>query len=147
LGLVRQALDHAPRWTMRKLTATYVTLSLAEIGKVAGIPEEETVREIVLNMVRSFLVIWHVIMLAFIGFPQFFYILYKIELGQMDATLDVSGTVTFHDTERRFSGQEVDKMLKEAQAQGTLLGELDRELGRSKEFLSKVRKLSLSPIV
>lgn len=38
---------------MRKLTATYVTLSLAEIGKAAGIAEEEAVREIVLNMVRS----------------------------------------------------------------------------------------------
>ncbi|KAF8502976.1 hypothetical protein JB92DRAFT_2972622 [Gautieria morchelliformis] len=113
LGLVRQALDHAPRWTMRKLTATYVTLSLAEIGKAAGITEEESVREIVLNM---------------------------IELGQMDATLDVSGTVTFHEEERRFSGQEVDKLLKEAQAQGALLGELDRELGRSKEFLSKAWK-------
>ena len=56
---MRQALDHAPRWTVRKLTETYVTLSLSEIGKAAGIAEEEDVREIVLNMVRSVLV--HVI--------------------------------------------------------------------------------------
>lgn len=37
---------------MRKLTSTYVTLSLAEIGKAAGVMDEESVREIVLNMVR-----------------------------------------------------------------------------------------------
>ena len=66
LGLVRQALDHAPRWTMRKLTSTYVTLSLAEIGKVAGIENEESVREIVLNMVRRVFPTWCAITMTFV---------------------------------------------------------------------------------
>ena len=59
----------------------------------------------------------------------------------MDATLDVSGTVTFHEAERRFSGREFDKLLQEAQAQSAILSELDRELELSRDFLSKVRKL------
>jgi hypothetical protein len=58
----------------------------------------------------------------------------------MNATLDVSGTVTFHDAERQYCGAEVDSLLKEAQEQGALLSELDRELGRSTDFLSKVRQ-------
>lgn len=60
----------------------------------------------------------------------------------MTATLDVSGTVTFHEAERRFCGRDVDKVFQEAQAQGAMLSELDRELERSKDFLSKVRQLT-----
>lgn len=65
----------------------------------------------------------------------------------MNATLDVSGTVTFHDDEKRLYGSEVDKLLKEAQEQGAMLSELDRELGRSRDFLSKVRKLPVLQVI
>lgn len=61
----------------------------------------------------------------------------------MNATLDFSGTVTFHDTEKQYCGAEVDKLLKDAQEQGALLSELDREIGRSTDFLSKVRSCHL----
>jgi len=113
LGLVRQALEHAPRWAVRKLTATYLTLSLAEIGNAIGIAEESAVREIVLSM---------------------------IERGEMEATLDVAGTVTFLESETRWSGEEVERLLRAAQAQGATLGELDRSVGRSREFLTKAVK-------
>ena len=52
MGLACQALEHAPRWAIRKLTATYFTLSLAEIGKAIELADEESVREMVLSMVR-----------------------------------------------------------------------------------------------
>ncbi|KAF8526561.1 hypothetical protein BU17DRAFT_82660 [Hysterangium stoloniferum] len=113
LGLVRQTLEHAPRWAIRKLTATYVTLSLAEIGKAIGISDVEAVRVIVLSM---------------------------IEREEMKATLDAAGTVTFYEDEIRYTGADVDKLLKEAQMQGLVLGEVDREMGRSKEFLAKAVK-------
>jgi COP9 signalosome complex subunit 3 len=50
-GLVRQAIDRAPRWSIKKLTATYLTLGLSEIGKTVGIESEEDVRKVVLDMV------------------------------------------------------------------------------------------------
>lgn len=52
VGLVRQALARAPRWAVRKLTETYVTLALPEIGKAVGIESEAEVRAMVLSMVR-----------------------------------------------------------------------------------------------
>jgi len=113
LGLVRQALEHAPRWAIRKLTATYVTLSLAEIGKAICINDVAALRVIVLSM---------------------------IEREEMKATLDAAGTVTLHEDETRCTGAQVDKLLKEAQMQGLKLGEVDREIGRSKEFLTKAVK-------
>jgi hypothetical protein len=52
LGLVTQAIDRAPRWTLKKLTATYVTLGLGDIARVVGIQSEDEVRALVLSMVR-----------------------------------------------------------------------------------------------
>ena len=50
-GLVEQAIDRAPRWSIKKLTATYLTLGLSEIAKAVGIKSEEEVRKVVLDMV------------------------------------------------------------------------------------------------
>lgn len=52
VGLVNQAIERAPRWLIKKLTSTYLTLGLAEIGKSVGIADVEEVRAIVLSMVR-----------------------------------------------------------------------------------------------
>lgn len=52
LGLLRQALDRAPRWALKKLTATYLSLNLADIGKAVKIDSEEEVRRLLLDMVR-----------------------------------------------------------------------------------------------
>ena len=53
VGLLRLVVERAPRWAIRKLTETYLTLSLPEIGRAAGIEDVEEVRRIVLSMVRS----------------------------------------------------------------------------------------------
>ncbi len=44
--------ERAPRWAIRKLTDTYLTLSLPEIGRAAGIEDVVEVRRIVVSMVR-----------------------------------------------------------------------------------------------
>ena len=49
LGLV---VDRAPRWAIRRLTETYLTLSLPEIGRAVGMENFEEVRRVVLSMVR-----------------------------------------------------------------------------------------------
>lgn len=52
LGLVHQALERAPRWHIKQLTATYVTLNLSDIAKTVGIPSEDEVQAIVMDMVH-----------------------------------------------------------------------------------------------
>jgi COP9 signalosome complex subunit 3 len=52
-GLVRQVIDRAPRWQVRKLTDTYVTLSLPEIGKAVSIESEAEIRALVVGMVSD----------------------------------------------------------------------------------------------
>lgn len=39
-------------WLIKKLTATYLTLGLSDIGKQVGIDSAEEVREIIISMVR-----------------------------------------------------------------------------------------------
>lgn len=53
MGLLNMALLRAPRWQVKKLTQTYVTLSFADIGRQVGITSEEEVRDLLLSMVRS----------------------------------------------------------------------------------------------
>jgi len=54
IGLISQAIARAPRWQLKKLTATYVTLHLNDIAKAIGIEKEEDVRRLLLSMVRCF---------------------------------------------------------------------------------------------
>jgi COP9 signalosome complex subunit 3 len=42
----------APRWVLKKLTATYVTLHLSDIGRAINIDSEDGVRDLLLSMVR-----------------------------------------------------------------------------------------------
>jgi COP9 signalosome complex subunit 3 len=46
-----QAIECAPRWALKKLTATYVTLGLADIARAVNIESEDEVRDVVLSMV------------------------------------------------------------------------------------------------
>ncbi|KAF7340947.1 PCI domain-containing protein [Mycena sanguinolenta] len=113
LGLVTQAIDRAPRWTLKKLTSTYVTLGLGDIARVVGIQSEDEVRALILSM---------------------------IETGDISAQISASGTVTFSDPPPQFTKEEVDHVLHSAQAQSALLESLDLEMSRSKEFISKALK-------
>jgi COP9 signalosome complex subunit 3 len=44
-------MDTAPRWNIKRLTDTYLSLSLAEIGKEIGVESESAVRSLVIGMV------------------------------------------------------------------------------------------------
>lgn len=58
--------------------------------------------------------------------------------------------MTFSDPPVQFSKAEIDHVLAEAQNQATLFASLNKEVGKSKEFLSKVRAvvhLSFSRVV
>lgn len=52
IGLVREVLENAPRWKLRTLTKTYLTLSLSEIGKEIGMENTAHLRSLVEDMVR-----------------------------------------------------------------------------------------------
>lgn len=54
VGLVQQVIDRAPRWLIKKLTLTYLTLGLSDIGREVGLQADE-VRAVVLNMVSPLL--------------------------------------------------------------------------------------------
>ncbi|KAJ7135304.1 hypothetical protein C8R46DRAFT_1114206 [Mycena filopes] len=113
LGLVLQVIDRAPRWTLKKLTATYVTLGLGDIARVVGISSEDEVRALILSM---------------------------IETGDISAQISASGTVTFSDPPPQFTKEEVDTVLYDAQRQSELLEMLELETARSKEFINKAVK-------
>lgn len=54
VGLIQQAAVRAPRWVLKKLTGTYVTLHLSDIGRVVKVDGEEEVRALLLSMVGFF---------------------------------------------------------------------------------------------
>ncbi|KAJ6601089.1 hypothetical protein DFH09DRAFT_1126810 [Mycena vulgaris] len=113
LGLVTQVIDRAPRWALKKLTATYVTLGLGDIARAVGIQSEDDVRALILSM---------------------------IETGDISAQISASGTVTFSDPPPQFTRGEVDAVLHDAQQQSTQLEVLEMEMARSKEFIGKAVK-------
>ncbi|KAJ7508411.1 hypothetical protein B0H11DRAFT_1964831 [Mycena galericulata] len=113
LGLVTQAIDRAPRWALKKLTATYVTLGLGDIARAVGIQSEDEVRALILSM---------------------------IETGDLSAQISASGTVTFSDPPPQFTKAEVDAVLYSAQQQSEALEILEMEMARSKDFINKAVK-------
>ncbi|KAI0000680.1 hypothetical protein BJV74DRAFT_766655 [Russula compacta] len=116
-GLLRLVVERAPRWAIRKLTETYLTLSLREIGRAAGIEDVAEVRRIVLSM---------------------------IETGEIDASIDAYESVTFADDEPgAVSRAEIDRALRVAQEQEQVVRKLEREIARNKDYLQKVRVWSL----
>ncbi|KAF8267165.1 hypothetical protein EI94DRAFT_1582498 [Lactarius quietus] len=112
LGLLGLVVDRAPRWTIRRLTETYLTLSLPEIGRAAGMENIDEVRRVVLSM---------------------------IEEGEIDASIDADDSVSFGDEEpAAVSKAETDRALRMAQEQEQVLRKLEREIARSKDYLQKV---------
>ncbi|KAH9946478.1 hypothetical protein B0H21DRAFT_417091 [Amylocystis lapponica] len=111
MGLINQAIERAPRWLIKKLTSTYLTLGLADIGREIGIDSEDEVRAVIMNMIES---------------------------DEIIASISADGTVTFSDAVPQFSKAEVDAMLRKAQEQSIVLLELERSMNASKEYLTKV---------
>ena len=62
MGLIFQAVARAPRWVLKKLTSTYVTLHLSDIGRAIKIDSEDEVRALLLSMVRK--VSWFLLVLC-----------------------------------------------------------------------------------
>jgi len=61
-----------------------------------------------------------------------------VKEGEIIATLSKDNTLTFIDKTVNFRPQEIEEYLREAQRQCAILAEIDKQIGRSKEFLSKV---------
>ncbi|KAG8216616.1 hypothetical protein J3R82DRAFT_6804, partial [Butyriboletus roseoflavus] len=113
LGLVLQALERAPRWSIKKLTATYLTLHLSDIAHAVGIESVDEVRALIFDMIAS---------------------------SEISAQLSADGTVSFFDAPVTFEKADVDRVLAHAQEQAALLANLEREMARSKEYLTKAVK-------
>jgi len=113
VGLVKQVIEYAPRWNIKKLTDTYLTLSVKEIGREIGIEDEGVVRGLVVQMIAD---------------------------DQIAATIAADGTVTFRDATNVASKDDIDKALRAAQQQATLLSEMNRQWTRSKDYLMKAMK-------
>jgi COP9 signalosome complex subunit 3 len=142
--LLRLVVERAPRWAIRKLTETYLTLSLLEIGRAAGIEDVAEVRRIVLSMVRMCRHEARVCTRPRKNRRAFSYDFGQIEAGEIDASIDASGSVTFSDEEpTAVSKAEIDRALRVAQEQEQVLRKLEREIARNKDYLQKVRCWSL----
>lgn len=64
----------------------------------------------------------------------------QIETGEIDASIDVHGSVTFADDEPAVASKaEIDRVLRVAQEQEQVLRKLEREIARNKDYLHKVR--------
>lgn len=129
VGLMKQAIRHAPRWIVRRLTDTYVTLSVAEISKaiasdVAAASTPEAIQEATLL------------------------ILSMIEQNEIYATLTptpdnpAAAIVTFRDPPppKYFDPAVLEKIVRDAQGNNTQLGLLDRDVGKSRAYLNKAVK-------
>ncbi|KAL1741727.1 hypothetical protein HDZ31DRAFT_44788 [Schizophyllum fasciatum] len=116
LSLMQLALDAQPKWALKRLTETYVTLRLADIGREIGVKDEGEVRALVLSMIES---------------------------ETIHATI-AGSTVTFVDPVRTVSKAQIDAVLRAAQQQGGVLEAADRQLGTNKDFLGKVSGVQFS---
>ncbi|KAG6840314.1 hypothetical protein C0991_007464 [Blastosporella zonata] len=127
-GLIHQALARAPRWTLKKLTSTYVTLSLSDIAKAIKLPSETAVRALLLDMIES---------------------------ADISAQISASGTVTFSDLPpslpsssstatsyptTNITPSTINALLSSTQSQADFLRSLELEMSASKEYLAKAVK-------
>jgi COP9 signalosome complex subunit 3 len=131
-GMVQQAIARAPRWLIRKLTLTYITLGLRDIASQIGVSTEDEVRSLILDM-GSFFVYQGYLRSINTVFPTF-----QIECQEITANISPDGTVTFSDSVEQYSKEDVDKALAQAQAQSKLLMQLERDMNISKEYIAKV---------
>ncbi|KAG6845052.1 hypothetical protein H0H87_001389 [Tephrocybe sp. NHM501043] len=119
-GLITQALLRAPRWELKKLTSTYVTLALSDIAKAIKLPDEDAVSALLLDMIES---------------------------SDISAQISSTGTVTFSDLPPTLSDPSAkitpstfNALLTSVQSQADLLRALEKEMGVSKDYLTKAVK-------
>lgn len=135
MGLVKQALARIPHWAIHKLTKVYVSLSLGEIAQAIKSPDPLLVRALIQTMVSNFHSLSRLLLLSSLAI--------QISTGEIHATVSPSGIVKFEDAPvKMMSEPEGERMLSLARAQCLKLMELDRQIAKSKPYLSAV---GLSP--
>ncbi len=79
-----------------------------------------------------------------IPLARYSYYFRQIETGEIEASIDADGSVTFADDEpAAVSKAELDRALRVAQEQEHVLRKLEREIARNKDYLQKVRAFCL----
>ncbi|KAG1871565.1 hypothetical protein F4604DRAFT_1770415 [Suillus subluteus] len=110
---LRTIVENEQQLFANKLTTTYLTLHLSDIGREVGISDENEVKSLILSM---------------------------IECSEISAELSADGTVSFSDPPVKFEKADVDRVLAQAQQQDALLVRLEKEMERNKEYLTKAFK-------
>ncbi|CAE6371019.1 unnamed protein product [Rhizoctonia solani] len=110
MGLVKQAIARIPYWAVHKLTKVYVSLSLAEIGQSIKISDLASVRALIQTMITT---------------------------GEIHASISPSGIVKFEDAPLQIIDEvEGERLLGLARAQCLKLMELDKQIAKSKPYIS-----------
>jgi len=111
-GLLDIALARAPRWTLKNLVNTYLSLPLKQVVSSTELPSEAEAKQLILSM---------------------------IEEGELSATLSPDGILTFTEDPNvdAFHPKAIQSVLHRAQISGTYLEELNRNILKSKELLNK----------
>jgi len=111
-GLLHIALARAPRWTLKNLMNTYLSLPLKQVVSSTDLASEAEAKELILSM---------------------------IEEGELSATLSPDGILTFTEDSNAdaFHPKAIENVFHRAQISGTCLEELNQKILKSKELLAK----------
>ncbi|KAG8933579.1 hypothetical protein FRC02_011594 [Tulasnella sp. 418] len=130
VGLMKRVIQHSPRWMIRKLTDTYLTLSLEDISvKIANDVKTATSPQAIEEI--------NALILSMIDNQEIHATISPSTTGQLGAT-----TVTFQDSPPPlyFNPSVLEKILIKAQQESLLLEQANKALGKSKEYLTKAIK-------
>ncbi|KAH7337608.1 hypothetical protein B0J17DRAFT_663586 [Rhizoctonia solani] len=112
MGLLKQAIARIPYWAVHKLTKVYVSLSLTEIGQAIKISDPAAVRTLIQTMITT---------------------------GEIYATISPSGIVKLEDAPLQSINEvEGERLLGLARAQCLKLMELDKQIAKSKPYITAV---------
>jgi len=117
LGLLKQVLDRLPWLAVKKLKETYMKLSLEEIGREVGLSatwdDPKGARALIVDMIAA---------------------------GELSALIHPDGTVSFEEESALLpapSKIQIETALEQARDAVERLAELDRTIGRSREYIQK----------
>jgi len=117
MGLLQQVLDRLPWLAVKKLKETYMKLSLEEIGREIGLSAEwndtKGARSLIVDMIAA---------------------------GELSATIHPDGTVSFEEESAMLpqpSKLQIEGALFQAREAVETLAELDRSIGRSRDYIQK----------
>ncbi|KAF5389650.1 hypothetical protein D9757_004138 [Collybiopsis confluens] len=134
LGLVERLAKEAPKWIIKRLTETYVTLGLAEIGKYVGIDNQVQTRALVLSMIESKTIVATISDLDIVTFHD--------APGNADISPeDMRVLLGALPADAEFQKVTIPALLEIVQMQSNHLSRLDMDIGANKDFISKAIKM------